>query len=108
MHSDVGFALAWGAFPVLTAAYATGAPWPPAVVVAAAAALLSLAQRVLSTRVRAIRRRSQSVEGEIRYRDGMRETLDAESLIAAPEGALRLLWIAVVVFAIGLLLSRYV
>jgi demethylmenaquinone methyltransferase/2-methoxy-6-polyprenyl-1,4-benzoquinol methylase len=107
VHSNVGFALAWGAFPVLTAAYATGAPLLPAVVVAAAAALLSLAQRTLSTRVRAIRRRSQSVEGEIRYRDGSRETLDAESLIAAPEGALRLLWLTVVVFAVGFLLSRY-
>ena len=108
VHSDVGFALAWGAFPVLTAAYATGAPVLPAVVVAAAAALLSLAQRILSTRVRAIRRRSLSVAGEIRYRDGSRETIDAESLIAAPEGALRLLWLTVVVFAVGLLLSRYV
>ena len=108
VHSDVGFALAWGAFPVLTAAYATGAPSLPAVVVAAGAALLSLAQRILSTRVRAIRRRSTSVEGEIRYRDGSRETLDAETLIAAPEGALRLLWLAVVVFAVGLLFSRYV
>jgi hypothetical protein len=49
-----------------------------------------------------------SVEGEVRYRDGSRETLDAEGLIAAPEGALRILWLAVVVLAVGLLLSRYV
>jgi demethylmenaquinone methyltransferase/2-methoxy-6-polyprenyl-1,4-benzoquinol methylase len=108
VHSDLGFALAWGAFPVLTAAYATGAPPVPAVAVAAAAALLSLAQRVLSTRVRAVRRRSQSVDGEVRYRDGSRETLDAEGLIAAPEGALRILWIAVVALSVGLLLARYV
>jgi demethylmenaquinone methyltransferase/2-methoxy-6-polyprenyl-1,4-benzoquinol methylase len=108
VHSDLGFALAWGAFPVLTAAYATGAPMVPAAAVATAAALLSLAQRVLSTRVRAVRRRSRSVEGEVRYRDGSRETLDAEGLIAAPEGALRILWLAVVALAIGLLLARYV
>lgn len=108
VHSDVGFALAWGAFPVLTAAYATGAPPLPAVAVATAAALLSLAQRILSTRVRAVRRRSQSVDGEVRYRDGSREILDAEGLIAAPEGALRVLWLAVVALAVGLLLSRYV
>jgi len=108
VHSDLGFALAWGAFPVLTAAYATGAPPAPAVAVAAAAALLSLAQRILSTRVRAVRRRSESVAGEVRYRDGSRETLDAEGLIAAPEGALRILWLAVVALAVGLLLSRYV
>jgi demethylmenaquinone methyltransferase/2-methoxy-6-polyprenyl-1,4-benzoquinol methylase len=108
VHSDLGFALAWGAFPVLTGAYATGAPLIPAVAVAIAAALLSLAQRVLSTRVRAVRRRSFSVVGEVRYRDGSRETLDASGLIAAPEAALRILWIAVVALAVGLLLSRYV
>jgi demethylmenaquinone methyltransferase/2-methoxy-6-polyprenyl-1,4-benzoquinol methylase len=107
VHSDLGFALAWGAFPVLTAAYATGAPTIPAVAVATAAALLSLAQRILSTRVRAVRRRSRSVEGEVRYRDGSREALDAEALIAAPEGALRILWLAVLGLAVGLLLSRY-
>ena len=108
VHSDLGFALAWGAFPVLTAAYATGAAPLPAIAVAAAAALLSLAQRILSTRVRAVRRRSESVDGEIRYRDGSRESLDAAGLIAAPEGALRILWLAVVALAVGLLLSRYV
>ena len=108
VHSDVGFAFAWGAFPVLTGAYATGAPAIPAVAVAIAAALFSLAQRVLSTRVRAVRRRSLSVDGEVHYRDGSREILDASGLIAAPEGALRILWIAVVVLAVGLLLSRYV
>jgi demethylmenaquinone methyltransferase/2-methoxy-6-polyprenyl-1,4-benzoquinol methylase len=108
VHSDLGFALAWGAFPVLTTAYATGAPPLSALAVAAGAALLSLAQRTLSTRVRAVRRRSQSVEGEVRFRDGSRETLSAEGLIAAPEGALRILWLAVVALAVGLLLSRYV
>jgi demethylmenaquinone methyltransferase / 2-methoxy-6-polyprenyl-1,4-benzoquinol methylase len=107
VHSDLGFALGWGAFPVLTGAYATGAPMIPAVAVAIAAALLSLAQRILSTRVRAVRRRSLSVEGEVRYRDGSRESVDASGLIAAPEGALRILWIAVVALAAGLLLSRY-
>jgi hypothetical protein len=92
---------------VLTAAYATGAPPLPAVAVAAAAALLSLAQRVLSTRVRAVRRRSLSVDGEVRYRDGTIERVDAEGLIAAPEGALRILWLAIVALAVGLLLARY-
>jgi len=107
VHSDLGFALAWGAFPVLTGAYATGAPLAPAILVAAAAAMLSLAQRVLSTRVRAIRRRSLSVDGEVRYRDGSRETLDAQGLIAASEGALRILWLAVVLLAVGAMLARY-
>jgi demethylmenaquinone methyltransferase/2-methoxy-6-polyprenyl-1,4-benzoquinol methylase len=107
VHSDLGFALAWGAFPVLTAAYATGAPLVPALAVATAAALLSLAQRVLSTRVRAVRRRSLSVDGEVRYRDGSRERLDTAGLIAAPEGALRILWLAIVALGVGILLARY-
>ena len=107
IHSDVGFALAWGAFPALTLAYATGAPPVPAIAVAAGAAFLSLAQRRLSTRVRAIRRKAVSVAGQIHYRDGTREPVDARSLIAAPEAGLRLLWPAIALLAVGVLLSRW-
>jgi demethylmenaquinone methyltransferase/2-methoxy-6-polyprenyl-1,4-benzoquinol methylase len=107
IHSDLGFALAWGAFPALTLAYATGAGALPAVTVAAGAAFLSLVQRRLSTRVRAIRRTATSVAGEIRYRDGSREPIDARSLIAAPEAGLRLLWPAIGLLALGVLLSRW-
>lgn len=107
IHSDLGFALAWGAFPALTLAYATGAAPVPAIAVAAGAAFLSLAQRRLSTRVRAIRRKATSVAGEIGYRDGTTEAIDARSLIAAPEAGLRLLWPAVALLALGVLLSRW-
>ena len=107
IHSDLGFALGWGAFPALTLAYATGAGVLPTAAVAAGAAFLSLAQRRLSTRVRGIRRKATSVVGEIRYRDGSRETIDARSLIAAPEAGLRLLWPAVALLALGVLLSRW-
>jgi len=107
IHSDVGFALAWGAFPALTLGYATGAPPVPAIAVAAGAAFLSLAQRRLSTRVRAIRRKATSVSGEISYRDGTREPIDSRSLIAAPEAGLRLLWPAIALLALGVLLARW-
>jgi demethylmenaquinone methyltransferase/2-methoxy-6-polyprenyl-1,4-benzoquinol methylase len=107
IHTDVGFALGWGAFPALTLAYATGAGAVPAIAVAAGAAFLSLAQRRLSTRVRAIRRKAMSVAGEIRYRDGSREVIDARSLIAAPEAGLRLLWPAIALLALGVLISRW-
>ena len=106
VHSDLGFALGWGAFPVIATAHAVAAPPVPTAAVAAGAALLSLAQRRLSTRVRAIRRRSLAVAGEVRYRDGTREILDAAGLIAAPEGALRLLWIAALAIGLGMLLAR--
>jgi demethylmenaquinone methyltransferase/2-methoxy-6-polyprenyl-1,4-benzoquinol methylase len=108
VHSDLGFALGWGAFPVAATAYATGAHPIPTAIAAAAAALLSLAQRRLSTRARSIRRRATAVVGEITYADGSRETLDRASLIAAPEGALRLLWIALFATALAALVSRWI
>lgn len=107
VHSDAGFALGWGAFPVVTAAYATGAHPIPTLIAALAAALLSLAQRRLSTRARSVRRRATSVSGEVTYADGTREAIDRGSLIAAPEGALRVLWLAVLAVALSVLLSRW-
>lgn len=108
VHSDLGFALGWGAFPVVTTAYATGAHPVPTALAAAAAALLSLAQRRLSTRARAIRRRATAVSGEIEFADGTRETIGRGSLIAAPEGALQLLWLAVFAIAFAALVARWV
>ena len=107
IHSDLGFALGWGAFPVVTTAYAVGAQPVPTALAAIAAALLSLAQRRLSTRARAIRRRATAVSGEVLYSDGTREMLDAASLIDAPEGALRLLWLAIFAASLAALASRW-
>jgi hypothetical protein len=91
-HGDVWFALAWGAFPVLTAYVAAAERVrAEAVLAAAAAALLSLGQRRLSTQVRTVRRRVASVSGTVEYRDGGRAPLGASDLLAAPEGALRAL-----------------
>src|SRR5262249_25404032 len=57
-HGDLGFAGAWGAFPVLTAYFAAAERIRIEAVLAASFALLSsLAQRTLSTPVRAARRR---------------------------------------------------
>jgi hypothetical protein len=56
-HSDLWFALTWGAFPVLTAYFAAAERLRGEAVLAAAFAfLVSLAQRTLSTQVRAARR----------------------------------------------------
>jgi len=107
VHTDAGFALAWGAFPALTAAYAVGAAPLPAIAVAAAAALFSLAQRELSTRVRSVRRRARTVSGEIRYADGSTEGIDTRAIIAAPEAALRLLWLVAVLIGFGSLAARW-
>jgi demethylmenaquinone methyltransferase/2-methoxy-6-polyprenyl-1,4-benzoquinol methylase len=107
VHSDVGFAVGWGAFPVAATAYATGAHPAPAILAAFAAALLSLAQRRLSTRARSIRRRAASVSGEIVYSDGSTESIDARGLIGAAEGALSILWLALFAVSLAVLLARW-
>ena len=107
VHSDLGFALAWGAFPVIATAYAVGASPLAMLLAAVGAALLSLAQRRLSTLVRAVRRRAVEVTGQIIYRDGSTTRIDAASLIAVPESALRLLWPAAVLLAGGVLCARW-
>jgi ubiquinone/menaquinone biosynthesis methyltransferase len=107
VHSDIGFALAWGGFPVVASAVANGAPLPATVTAAVGASLLSLAQRRLSTPVRRIRRKAALVNGSIRYRDGTVEEIDAARLIAAPESALRLIWLAIAAISIGVILARW-
>jgi hypothetical protein len=106
-HADLWFAVAWGAFPALTGFFAqTARITLPAALVASACAALSAAQRVLSTPVRKLRRRVSSVSGEVTLRDGVRERLGAADLRQAPEGALRFLWVAMVLLATGLVASR--
>ena len=106
-HGDLWFGLAWGAFPVLTAAFAqTGTVEPEAVIAAGAAVALSLAQRRLSTHVRRVRRRVRAVTGEVELTDGTREPVTAADLIAAPEWALRALTVATVLLAAALVVAR--
>jgi hypothetical protein len=107
LHGDPWFSLGWGAFPVLTAYFASAhALRSPALLAAVFAALLSRAQRVLSTPVREIRRRTRSVSGQIERTDGSVVQLDEQSLAAAPERALQTLSVAVVALALALVLLR--
>ena len=104
-HGDPWFSLGWGAFPVLTAYFlCAGRIRAEAVAAAAFAALLSHAQRVLSTQVRTARRRTASVEGRIVYVDGSEERLDQDTLTRMPEAALKTLAAASVAIGIALLL----
>ena len=107
IHTDVGFAAAWGAFPVLTAYVAQTGRLAAAPVVAAAAALaLSAAQRRLSTPARTLRRRSVMVEGSITLADGEVTAVDQRSLLAPLEGALRAMSWALVLLAASLAIAR--
>ena len=85
VHSDLWFALAWGAFPVLTASFAqTARIEPEAIALAAACAGISASQRVLSTPVRRLRRQVTAVEGTITSRDGGVVPIDAGTLRSTP------------------------
>ncbi len=91
-HSDLWFGLAWGAFPVLTGYFVTAERLTDTAAIGAGFGLVtSLAQRVLSTEVRDIRRRG---------------TADP-AVLAAPEAALRLLSVAMIVLAAALVSLRW-
>jgi hypothetical protein len=106
-HSDLWFALMWGGFPALAGAFAQmGRINMATLFVCAGCALISAAQRRLSTPVRRIRRRVTSVSGTLAEGDRS-EPITEATITAAPEGALRLLWIAMVALAVGLVISRW-
>jgi hypothetical protein len=89
-HTDVGFALAWGAFPVLTGYFVEAqAIRLEAVAAAGYAFAASLAQRALSTPVRHARRAQETTAG-----------------VAPLERALRLLTWASVALAVALVTAR--
>jgi hypothetical protein len=107
IHTDLGFAVAWGAFPVLTAYAAQTGGLALAPVLAAAGALaLSAAQRGLSTPARTIRRRTARVDGTITLATGETITIDSALLLAPLEHALRAMSWATVLFAASLAVAR--
>jgi hypothetical protein len=106
-HNDWTFALAWGGFPALTGFWVCALQVEaPGLLVAAACTVLSLAQRRLSTPVRQLRRRTLSVAGEQRLSDGTVVELSAARLLVPLEGALRALWFALLLLAVGLVVLR--
>jgi hypothetical protein len=106
-HSGAWFAVGWGAFPLLTAYFVSARTLRDEALVASVfAALLSLAQRALSTPVRDTRRRATSVTGRIERIDGSIDAIDSDTLTRVPELALQTLSGAVVSLAIALVLLR--
>lgn len=107
LHNDIWFALAWGGFPAFTGYFVNALAIRPAgILTAAACCLLSAAQRQLSTPVRALRRNTTEVTGQQHLRDGTVIELTRASVSAPLEGALRTLWLAVVLLAVGLVAVR--
>ena len=100
LHTDFGFAAAWGAFPVLTGYVAQVGSLAVAPVLAATGAFaLSAAQRRLSTPARNIRRRAVRVEGSITFGDGRIVPITADGLLRPLELALRATSWAIVLLA---------
>ncbi len=107
LHNDVTFAVAWGAFPVLTAFYAQAETIRPAAVAAAIGAFwLSVAQRALSTPARTLRRRVAMIDGTITYTDGRTESVSRRTLLRPLEIALMTMTVSIVAFAIAFIVYR--
>jgi hypothetical protein len=107
VHSDLWFALAWGGFPVLTAAFAqVGRLSWAALLAAVACVAISAAQRALSTPVRELRRRVVSVDGSMTFVDGSTAPVTGAALRAAPESALRLMSIAMPAIAAAMVVAK--
>jgi hypothetical protein len=106
-HSDLWFAIGWGAFPAFTGYFVNALKISlPGVLIAAACLGLSIAQRRLSTPARELRRRTASISGVRTLADGRTEPLSLAGLLAPLDGALAALSLAMVVTACALLAAR--
>jgi hypothetical protein len=106
-HSDLWFALAWGAFPAVTGYWVNALRFSVAgALVAVSCGALSVAQRRLSTPARLLRRRTIAVSGEQRLADGSSIELSQPVLLTPLDGALRALSVAITLLALGLLAAR--
>jgi ABC-type branched-subunit amino acid transport system permease subunit len=106
-HSDIWFAVAWGAFPALTSYWANALTLRfPGVAVSLGCFALSLAQRRLSTPVRELRRRTLHVRGTQTLADGRELELTVERLAGPLDAALKALAVAIVLIAAAAVWTR--
>jgi hypothetical protein len=107
MHNAATFALAWGAFPVLTGYYAQTSTLRLSAIAGACFAFgLSWAQRILSTESRLLRRQVRIVAGEQVFNDGTRKPMDRFSLLEPFDRALATLSWTTVALALAMVLSH--
>jgi hypothetical protein len=106
-HTDFWFAVAWGGFPAFTGYFVQDLMIRPAgLLVATGCCVASAAQRRLSRPVRQLRRSTIAVSGEQRLSDGSTLELTKAHLAAPLEGALSALSLALVLLAVGLVVTR--
>jgi hypothetical protein len=107
LHSDLWFAIGWGAFPALTGYFVQAERITPAgLLIAAGCLVLSVAQRRLSSPARELRRRTRSLQGTRVRPDGSVEQLTLTGLLTPLDGALAALSLAIVLLACALVLAR--
>ncbi len=107
LHSDLSFAVGWGAFPAFTGYFVNAERVAlPGLLIAAGCLAMSVAQRRLSAPARELRRRTRSVSGVRALADGSSEPLSLQSLLAPLDGALAALSLAMVVTACALVAAR--
>jgi hypothetical protein len=103
IHTDLGFALSWGGFPVLVGYWAQAETLAPqALLAAGGAVLLSMAQRSLSTPARFVRRRTAKAGVSFATQGGELRWTGSE-LLSTWERPLRLLAWTVALLALALL-----
>lgn len=106
-HSDLWFALGWGAFPAFTGYFIEAEKVAlPGLLIAAGCFAMSVAQRRLSSPARELRRRTRSVSGARTTGDGRVEELSLSGLLAPLDGALAALSVATVLTACALVAAR--
>ena len=106
-HSDLWFALGWGAFPAFTGYFVmAGKIALPGLLIACGCLVMSVAQRRLSSPARELRRRTRSISGVRTLTDGNSEPLSVSALLAPLDGALAALSLAMVLTACALVAAR--
>jgi hypothetical protein len=106
-HTTLWFAAAWGAFPLLTSYWVNAEAFAPAAGLGALFAFITaLAQRTLSERVRAVRRRVRSIEGRLVMTDGSVEDIDRTWALQPAERSLQMLSLAMAALAVAVLVAR--
>jgi hypothetical protein len=106
-HTDLSFALGWGAFPAFTGYFVNGQEIGLAgLLIAAGCTAMSVAQRRLSSPARELRRRTRAVTGTRTLADGSTQPLSVADLLAPLDGALAAMSLAMAVTACALVAAR--
>lgn len=111
VHSDIGFAVLWGAWPVFTSYWIqAGHISIASLFLASFGFFTAYAQRLLSTRSRLLKRRVTGITGKycIRYKGKEEENDISMAFLAWPiDTTLKLLSAGIILFAVALLLIRW-